>query len=98
LGGRGRWISEFEATLVYRVSFRTARAKQRNTVSKNQTKTKTKTKQNKKTKKARMLHRRFSRSICSLEELSKFNSLVCRNARKMITVRDLEGFQRVELA
>jgi hypothetical protein len=26
LGGRGRWISEFEASLVYRVSFRTARA------------------------------------------------------------------------
>jgi hypothetical protein len=26
LGGRGRQISEFEASLVYRVSFRTARA------------------------------------------------------------------------
>jgi hypothetical protein len=34
LGGRGRWISEFEASLVYRVSFRTARATQRNPVSK----------------------------------------------------------------
>jgi hypothetical protein len=32
LGGRGRWISEFEASLVYRVSFRTARAIQRNPV------------------------------------------------------------------
>jgi hypothetical protein len=30
LGGRGRQISEFEASLVYRVSFRTARATQRN--------------------------------------------------------------------
>jgi hypothetical protein len=29
LGGRGRWISEFEASLVYRVSSRTARATQR---------------------------------------------------------------------
>jgi hypothetical protein len=38
LGGRGRWISEFEASLVYRVSFRTARATQRNPVSKNQEK------------------------------------------------------------
>jgi hypothetical protein len=38
LGGRGRWISEFEASLVYRVSFRTARATQRNPVSKNQKK------------------------------------------------------------
>jgi hypothetical protein len=36
LGGRGRWISEFEASLVYKVSSRTARVIQRNTVSKNQ--------------------------------------------------------------
>jgi hypothetical protein len=34
LGGRGRPISEFEASLVYRVSSRTARATQRNPVSK----------------------------------------------------------------
>jgi hypothetical protein len=32
LGGRGRPISEFEASLVYRVSSRTARAIQRNPV------------------------------------------------------------------
>jgi hypothetical protein len=36
LGGRGRWISEFEASLVYRVSSRTARTIQRNPVSKKQ--------------------------------------------------------------
>jgi hypothetical protein len=46
LGGRGRQISEFEASLVYRVSSRTARAIQRNPVSKKQNKTKNK-KQNK---------------------------------------------------
>jgi hypothetical protein len=40
LGGRGRWISEFEASLVYRVSSRTTRATQRNPVSKNQKKKK----------------------------------------------------------
>jgi hypothetical protein len=40
LGGRGRWISEFEASMVYRVSSSTARATQRNTVP-------NKTKQNK---------------------------------------------------
>jgi hypothetical protein len=34
LGGRGRQTSEFEASLVYRVSSRTARATQRNPVSK----------------------------------------------------------------
>jgi hypothetical protein len=42
LEGRGRQISEFEASLVYRVSSRTARTTQRNPVSEN------KTKQNKK--------------------------------------------------
>jgi hypothetical protein len=35
LGGRGRQIPEFEASLVYRVSSRTARTTQRNPVSKN---------------------------------------------------------------
>jgi hypothetical protein len=35
LGGRGRRISEFKASLVYKVSVRTARATQRNPVSKN---------------------------------------------------------------
>jgi hypothetical protein len=40
LGGRGRWISEFEASLVYRMSSRTARAIQRNPVSKNKNKKK----------------------------------------------------------
>jgi hypothetical protein len=44
LGGRGRQISEFEASLVYKVSSGTARATQRNPVSKNQ---QNKTKQNK---------------------------------------------------
>jgi hypothetical protein len=39
LGGRGRRISEFEASLVYRVSSRTARATQRNPVLKKQNKT-----------------------------------------------------------
>jgi hypothetical protein len=47
LGGRGRQISEFEASLVYRVSSRTARATQRNPVSKKNNNNNTnKTKQN----------------------------------------------------
>jgi hypothetical protein len=45
LGGRGRWISEFEASLVYRVSSRTARATQRNLVSKKRKKEKEKEKE-----------------------------------------------------
>jgi hypothetical protein len=44
LGGRGRWISEFEASLVYRVSSGAARATQRNPVSKNQKPKQNKTK------------------------------------------------------
>jgi hypothetical protein len=53
LGGRGRQISEFEASLLYKVSSRTARAIQRNPVSKkpkNKT-NKKKTNNKKKTKK-----------------------------------------------
>jgi hypothetical protein len=51
LGGRGRRISEFEVSLVYRVSSRTARATQRNPVSKNKNKNKkNKTKQKNKKK------------------------------------------------
>jgi hypothetical protein len=52
LGGRGRWISEFKASLVYRVSSRIARTTQRNPVlGKKQNKTKqNKTKQNKQNK------------------------------------------------
>jgi hypothetical protein len=44
LGGRGRQISEFEASLIYKVSSRTARATQRNPVLKNQKKKKKKEK------------------------------------------------------
>jgi hypothetical protein len=41
LGGRGRWISEFKTSLIYRVSSSTARATQRNPVLKTKTKNKT---------------------------------------------------------
>jgi hypothetical protein len=50
LGRQRQEDSEFEASLVYRVSSRTARATQRNPVSKN------KTKQNKQTKKNKVEH------------------------------------------
>jgi hypothetical protein len=51
LGGRDRQISEFEASLVYKVSSRTARATQRNPVSINQ---KEKGKKKKKEKRTEM--------------------------------------------
>jgi hypothetical protein len=56
LGGRGRQISEFEASLFYRVSSRTARAIQRNPVSKNKKKTNKQMKTNKQTNKKNPLH------------------------------------------
>jgi hypothetical protein len=59
LGGRGRWISEVEASLVYRVIFRVARSTQRNPVSKNKT-NKQKTKKTKNKKQKRM-HKAFSK-------------------------------------
>jgi hypothetical protein len=45
LGGRGRRISEFEVSLVYKVSSRTARTIQRNPVSKKKKKKKKKKKE-----------------------------------------------------
>jgi hypothetical protein len=53
LGGRGRWISEFEASLVYRVSSRTVRAIQRNPVLKKQKQTNKQTKNNSNQKKSK---------------------------------------------
>jgi hypothetical protein len=48
---RIRWISEFKASLIYRVSSRTARATQRNHVSKKQNNKNKQTKNQKKKKK-----------------------------------------------
>jgi hypothetical protein len=62
LGGRGRWIFEFETSLVYRVSSRTARTTQRNPVSgkTKQNKTKqNKTKQNKTEEGEKRIKRNF---------------------------------------
>jgi hypothetical protein len=48
LGGRGRRISEFEASLVYRVSSRTARASEKPCLKKQNKTKKTKTNKTKK--------------------------------------------------
>ena len=59
LGGRGRQISEFEASLVYRVSSRTARVTQRDPVSKKPKNPKNKNKNKKKqTNKKKRLRQR----------------------------------------
>jgi hypothetical protein len=49
LGGRGRQISEFEASLVYRVSSRTARVTQRNPVLEKKNKNKKREREREKT-------------------------------------------------
>jgi hypothetical protein len=60
LGGRGRWISEFEASLIYRVSSRTARATQRNPISKNQKRKEKKRKEKKRKEKKKCVRGRMS--------------------------------------
>jgi hypothetical protein len=57
LGGRDRLISEFEASLVYRVSSRTARATQRNPVLEKQ-------KQKQKTKKEKTKQNKTKKTAC----------------------------------
>ena len=58
LGGRGRWISEFEASLVYKVSFRTTRATEKPCLEK--PKKQNKTKQNKKPKTKNQKNQNFT--------------------------------------
>jgi hypothetical protein len=57
LGGKGRQISEFEASLVYKMSSRTARATQRNPVSNKQTNKQTNKQQHRKKKRKRKMRR-----------------------------------------
>jgi hypothetical protein len=63
LGGRGRRKSGFEARLVYKVSSRTARAIQRNPVSKK--KKRKEKKKKKKKKKKKIQHLRLERWLSS---------------------------------
>jgi hypothetical protein len=65
LGGRGRWISEFETSLLYKVRSRTARATQRNPVSKNNKTKQNKTKQNK-TKTTATKHKTKNKNVSIL--------------------------------
>lgn len=59
MGGRGRQIPEFEASLVYRVSSRTARAIQRNPVLKNQ-----KRKRERENRKQKRKEKKGGRRVC----------------------------------
>ena len=63
-GGRGRRISEFEASLVYRVSSRIARATQRNPVSKPTTTTKKKKEQERKKERKEERKASLSQQTC----------------------------------
>jgi hypothetical protein len=68
LGGRGRWISEFEASLVYRVSSRTARVIKRNPVSENQKKKK----RRKEKKKEEKVGKENNINICHVSKVYDF--------------------------
>jgi hypothetical protein len=68
LRDRGRRISEFEASLVYRVSSSTARATQRNPVSK-----KKKRKERKRKEKGRKGKERKEKSACFLLHFNQFS-------------------------
>jgi hypothetical protein len=73
LGGRGRWISEFKDSLVYRVSSRIARTAQRNPVSKKQ---KSKTKKKKKTKTKNQKPKKRKSSFSSTPIIHRFGVLI----------------------
>jgi hypothetical protein len=70
LEGRGRRISEFKASLVYRVSSRTVRAAQRNPVSKTTTTTTTTTKKTTTNKREKI---KIFYNLCSENEHDQLN-------------------------
>jgi hypothetical protein len=80
LGGRGRWISEFQVSLVYRVSFRTARATHRNPVSKNKQASKQTNKQ-KKERERKCKGSYFSCAAMGMELFVVSAAAVCRGQR-----------------
>jgi hypothetical protein len=64
LGGRGRWISEFKASLVYKVSSKTARATEKPCLEKPKTK-------NQKPKKKKKEKKRKEKKYCQDISISK---------------------------
>ena len=73
MGGRGRQISEFEVSLVYRVSSRTAKSTQRNPVSKN--KNNNKKQANKQTEDKREMGKKATRIPVFKSQLYRRNTL-----------------------
>jgi hypothetical protein len=67
LGGRGRWISEFKASLVYRVSSRIARAIQKNTVSRKKEKKRKEKKRKEKRREEKRREEKKEGQLCSME-------------------------------
>ena len=82
-----------EASLVYRVSFRTARATQRNPVLKNKKKQK-KQKNKKKNKRER---EKESQNMCHLSP-SSIHPLICKvKVHKSLCVMEGSGFPRINI-
>jgi hypothetical protein len=94
LGGRGRQISEFKASLVYRVSSRTARGIQRNPVSKNQKKKK----QNKtKNPQAQGLPELHSEAISKTNQTNKQKTNSTRKKSDIVHRRKSVNFKPVRV-
>jgi hypothetical protein len=97
LEGRGRHISEFEASLVYKVSSRTARTIQRNPVLKNKTTTTTTTTTNP----SRRYKLEYLLLLCSLwlgnsymllhkTDLEKITGIIMKKVESKIYIEKLE--------
>jgi hypothetical protein len=78
LGGRGRWISEFEASLVYKVSSRTARATEKPCLEKTTTTT---TKKKKKKKKKNNQPNQTKNQLDHIKYMVKGNEEECFKLR-----------------
>jgi hypothetical protein len=80
----GRWISEFEASLVYKVSSRTARAIQRNPVSKNKPKKKKKRKKERERerKEKKELHENTTKQVKELKKKKPKNKNKTKQNKK----------------
>jgi hypothetical protein len=87
LGGRGRQISEFEASLVYKMSSRKARAIQRNPVSK----TKKKRKERKKKRKKKERKKQTGECLIFITQNLK-GKHVCLNCSTQETEKDFCEF------
>jgi hypothetical protein len=79
LGGRGRQISEFKASLVYKVSSRTARAVQRDPVSKTNKQTNKQQKEKEKKERNQRRSQKMEQSPILLDWQDQYNGYLAKS-------------------